>query len=106
MWGVEALSPDGVTVRVTLKTAPLEQWAVAREMRQRIKARFDYEGIEIPLPQRMVWHRDMPVQEAVEAPAPPASDPASLTTTSARPPCGRPGRVRLGRRVRPARPRA
>ena len=64
VWGVEALSPDGVTVRVTLKTAPLEQWAVAREMRQRIKARFDYEGIEIPLPQRMVWHRDMPIQGA------------------------------------------
>ena len=64
VWGVEALTPDGVTVRVTLKTAPLEQWAVAREMRQRIKARFDYEGIEIPLPQRMVWHRDMPIQGA------------------------------------------
>src|SRR6187200_2366728 len=31
VWGVEALSPDGVTVRVTLKTAPLEQWSVARE---------------------------------------------------------------------------
>jgi small conductance mechanosensitive channel len=58
VWGVEALSPDAVTVRVTLKTAPLEQWSVAREMRQRIKARFDYEGIEIPFPQRVVWHRD------------------------------------------------
>jgi small conductance mechanosensitive channel len=58
VWGVEALAPDGVTVRVTLKTAPLEQWTVAREMRQRIKARFDHEGIEIPLPQRVVWHRD------------------------------------------------
>ena len=58
VWGVEALAPDGVTVRVTLKTAPLEQWAVAREMRQRIKARFDHEGIEIPFPQRVVWHRE------------------------------------------------
>ena len=57
VWGVEALSPDSVTVRVTLKTAPLEQWNVAREMRERIKARFDYEGIEIPFPQRVVWHR-------------------------------------------------
>ncbi len=33
VWGVEALTPDGVTVRVTLKTAPMEQWGVAREMR-------------------------------------------------------------------------
>jgi small-conductance mechanosensitive channel len=58
VWGVEAMTPDGVTVRVTLKTAPMEQWEVAREMRERVKARFDYEGIEIPLPQRVVWHRD------------------------------------------------
>jgi moderate conductance mechanosensitive channel len=57
VWGVESLGVDGVMVRVTLKTAPLEQWAVAREMRQRIKARFDIEGIEIPFPQRVVWHR-------------------------------------------------
>ncbi len=57
VWGVQDLGPDAVIVRVTMKTAPLEQWAVAREMRQRVKARFDYEGIEIPLPQRVVWHR-------------------------------------------------
>ncbi len=58
VWGVENLSPDAVVMRVTLKTAPMEQWQVAREMRSRIKARFDYEGIEIPLPQRVVWHRE------------------------------------------------
>ncbi|PVG81324.1 mechanosensitive ion channel protein MscS [Nocardioides gansuensis] len=69
VWGVESLGIDGVTVRVTLKTAPMEQWAVAREMRERIKARFDAEGIEIPFPQRVVWHRDVP--------APPAGDNGS-----------------------------
>jgi moderate conductance mechanosensitive channel len=56
--GVEALTPDAITIRVLVKTAPMEQWAVARELRQRIKARFDHEGIEIPFPQRVVWHRD------------------------------------------------
>ena len=55
VWGVQALTPDWVTVRVTLKTAPLEQWGVAREMRERIKARFDHEGIEMQLPQRLFW---------------------------------------------------
>jgi small conductance mechanosensitive channel len=60
VWGIQSLDPDGITVRVVLKTAPLEQWGVAREMRERIKARFDYEGIEIPFPQRVVWHRDAP----------------------------------------------
>ena len=63
VWGVQSLDPESVVVRVTLKTAPLEQWEVAREMRERIKARFDYEGIEIPLPQRVVWHREVPTSE-------------------------------------------
>jgi moderate conductance mechanosensitive channel len=57
VWGVEDLGIDGVVVRVALKTAPLEQWSVARTMRERIKSRFDFEGIEIALPQRVVWHR-------------------------------------------------
>ena len=64
VWGVESITPEGVVVRVTLKTAPMEQWAIAREMRERILARFAYEGIEIPIPQRMVWHRDEPAAVA------------------------------------------
>jgi moderate conductance mechanosensitive channel len=56
--GVETLAADSVTVRVMVKTLPMEQWGVARELRQRIKARFDYEGIEIPFAQRVVWHRE------------------------------------------------
>jgi len=69
VWGVQDLGPDAVVVRVTLKTAPLEQWAVARELRQRVKARFDYEGIEIPLPQRVIWHRQEPGATAAETTA-------------------------------------
>jgi small conductance mechanosensitive channel len=56
--GVEALAADAITLRVLIKTLPLKQWAIAREMRQRIKARLDYEGIEIPFPQRVIWHRE------------------------------------------------
>ena len=66
VWGVEDLTPDGVIVRVTLKTAPLEQWRVAREMRERIKARFDFEKIEIPYPQRIVWQRKGASSAAVD----------------------------------------
>jgi small conductance mechanosensitive channel len=67
VWGVEQLGIDGVTVRVTLKTAPMEQWAVARAMRERIKARFDHEGIEMPFPQRVIWHREHPATAAEDA---------------------------------------
>jgi small-conductance mechanosensitive channel len=47
VWGVQALTHESTTLRVTLKTAPLSQWRVAREMRERVKARFDHEGIEL-----------------------------------------------------------
>ncbi|HSS67944.1 MAG TPA: mechanosensitive ion channel family protein [Nocardioidaceae bacterium] len=60
VWGVERWEADGVVVRVVLKTAPLEQWAVARETRERIKDAFDTHNIEIPLQQRVVWTRQWP----------------------------------------------
>ncbi len=69
IWGVERWDPDGVIVRVVLKTAPLQQWSVAREMRERIKDRFDAEGIEIPLPQRMIWNRTEPAPAPTSSPA-------------------------------------
>jgi small conductance mechanosensitive channel len=62
--GVEVFGPDAVTLRVLIKTAPMEQWGVARTLRQRIKARLDHEGIEIALPQRVVWHREEPTPDA------------------------------------------
>jgi small conductance mechanosensitive channel len=57
VWGVETLGADGVAIRLVVKTRPLEQWKTARELRSRIKRAFDEVGIEIPFPQRTVWHR-------------------------------------------------
>lgn len=57
VWGVENLGADGIAIRLVVKTAPNEQLAVARELRARIKQAFDEAGIEIPFPQRTVWHR-------------------------------------------------
>ena len=56
--GVESMTSQGIALRILIKTLPMQQWAVARELRQRIKARFDHEQIEIPVAQRVVWHRD------------------------------------------------
>jgi moderate conductance mechanosensitive channel len=71
VWGVERWDPDGVVMRLVVKTAPLQQWRVARELRERVKDRFDAEGIEIPLPQRLVWRRDPPAAAGSGSDAPP-----------------------------------
>ena len=55
MWGVESVSADGVVLRLVVKTQPLQQWAVARELRRRIKERFDGEGVRVAHPQSAVW---------------------------------------------------
>lgn len=55
--GVEALAADAVTVRLTVRTAPGEQWRVMRELRRRAKRAFDAEAIDVPFPTRTVWLR-------------------------------------------------
>lgn len=46
--GVEEINAEGVVVRLSVKTAPMEQWPVARDLRERIKNRFEAEGIVVP----------------------------------------------------------
>jgi len=48
--GVQNLSESAVVIRMVTKTLPLKQWEVGRELRRRIKKRFDQEKIEIPFP--------------------------------------------------------
>jgi moderate conductance mechanosensitive channel len=48
--GVQELADSAVLIRMVAKTLPLKQWDVARELRRRIKKRFDADGIEIPFP--------------------------------------------------------
>jgi small conductance mechanosensitive channel len=61
--GLERFEESALTVRMLLKTRPGEQWAVAREARRRIKAAFDARGIEIPFPQRVIYHVNAPARE-------------------------------------------
>ncbi|MBW3608567.1 MAG: mechanosensitive ion channel family protein [Actinobacteria bacterium] len=63
VWGVERLGPNAVVIRLVVKTRPADQYAISRELRQRLKECFDAEGIEIPFAQQVVWHRD---QERVQ----------------------------------------
>ena len=46
--GVEALGALDVKIRLVVKTVPLEQWRVARELRARIKVALEAAGIDAP----------------------------------------------------------
>ena len=54
VWGLEAIGADGLLLRIALKTAPLQQWAVERELRERLVVAFAANGVELGIPQRMV----------------------------------------------------
>jgi small-conductance mechanosensitive channel len=51
--GVESLSLSGTTVRVAIRSAPMRQDDVARELRRRIKAGFEKEQIPLSIVQRV-----------------------------------------------------
>lgn len=53
--GVERFDESAVIIRLMVKTLPLKQWDVARQLRRRIKNRFDKDKIEIPFPHRTVY---------------------------------------------------
>jgi moderate conductance mechanosensitive channel len=48
--GVDDFGDSEVTIKCMIKTLPLKQWDVGRELRRRIKNTFDEKGIEIPFP--------------------------------------------------------
>jgi moderate conductance mechanosensitive channel len=50
VWGAQEVSSKQVTMRVVVKTAPLRQWSVEREMRARVKAALDAAGVRFPPP--------------------------------------------------------
>jgi small conductance mechanosensitive channel len=80
--GIEMFGDSAISIRVMAKTLPLKQWDVARELRRRIKLRFDREGIEIPYPHQTVYWgegQNPPALAAIGAPAPGDTDDPSST---------------------------
>ena len=75
--GIESFGESAVNVRVMATTLPLKQWDVARELRLRIKRRFDAEGIQMPYPHVSVYRgRDDGAADAgMSPPAGSVSDP-------------------------------
>ena len=53
--GVERFGESQLVIRMIVKTMPLKQWEVGRELRRRIKNRFDEKGIQIPSSHRILF---------------------------------------------------
>ncbi|MEJ2231819.1 MAG: mechanosensitive ion channel family protein [Nitrospirales bacterium] len=53
--GVDKFGESEVVIKARLKTLPIQQWAVGREYRRRLKKAFDEKGIEIPFPHRTLY---------------------------------------------------
>ncbi|TCS80804.1 mechanosensitive ion channel family protein [Tepidibacillus fermentans] len=56
--GVQNLGPSEVVLRIIAETKPMSHYAVARKLRAKIKEGFDREGIEIPYPKMVTFHRN------------------------------------------------
>ncbi|MEH1919976.1 mechanosensitive ion channel family protein [Nostoc sp.] len=56
--GIDQFGDRGLIIRIWIKTQPLKQWDVARELRRRLKVALDEAGISISVPQQAIWVND------------------------------------------------
>ncbi len=56
--GVDSLGDSAVVFKIICKVVPPNQWDVGRQLRKRVKDKFDEVGIEIPFPCRNVYMRE------------------------------------------------
>lgn len=55
MLGVDQFADSAVIIKCRIKTRPIKQWRIGREMNRRIKITFDAKGIEIPFPHQTIY---------------------------------------------------
>ncbi|MCL4385924.1 MAG: mechanosensitive ion channel family protein [Actinobacteria bacterium] len=56
--GVDDLSNSSVIFKIICKVKPSNQWTIERQLRKKIKDKFDEAGIEIPYPSRNIYIKD------------------------------------------------
>jgi small conductance mechanosensitive channel len=56
--GVDNFADWSIQLKLRIKTVPLKQWEVGRELRKRIKKALDRQGIEIPFPESVITVRE------------------------------------------------
>ena len=55
IFGVDQLGDSAVVIKGRIKTHPIMQWEVGRELLRRVKKTFDERGIDIPFPHRTLY---------------------------------------------------
>jgi small conductance mechanosensitive channel len=68
--GVDAVTHAGILIQVWIKTQPIQQFAVGREFRLRIKQAFDEAGIALGVPQQEVSYHNgnaLPARAATQS---------------------------------------
>lgn len=102
--GVNELADSAVVIRTRIKTPPIKQWGVKRELLRRLKKRFDAENIEIPFPHTTIYfgvdsagkappaHITLQAEDAAKqlAPPPGAGEMSPSPTASPTPPSDAP----------------
>ena len=82
LWGVERFEESGLLIRARLNTKPIEQWRIGREFNRRMNQAFEAAGIQMPVPQRMLFWSTPPNRQdnlntALEYYAPPMENKES-----------------------------
>ena len=62
--GPESLEGGTITVRVQVKTLPLKQWEVSRQLRRRLLRALASAGVATPLPKSIVHYKEAPPPRA------------------------------------------
>ena len=85
LWGLQSWGPEGMTIRIAIPTRPLRNWDVNRQLRERLKLRFEAEGIRMPVSQHEVgaqrWGE--PIRHTGVSPARRRATPSSAEETAA-----------------------
>ena len=64
--GIDDLQHSGMLIRIWIKTQPLQQWAVAREFRRRLKLMLERENIAIGIPHQYLLAENSPLKDQIE----------------------------------------
>jgi small conductance mechanosensitive channel len=55
VFGLDKFAESALIIKARMKTKPVQQWAIGREYRRRLKKAFDEHNIEIPFPHTTIY---------------------------------------------------